>query len=156
MNNSVKKVGWSIAVCGIAFSYLSLSTPGKLVVKDDGKIVGMLHVVREHIQGKAFWVDQLVEAKKDLAYELGEPERARKFDLEMRELSRESDAEMEKFHREYPDMRPTAAQVQAEALRKQADAIESEETRLFMEKLRLERVDELRRIKRVIEHRIKA
>ena len=53
---------------------------------------------------------------------------------------------MEEMYREYPDLRLSPAKRQAEALRERADQIEQTELDRFIEKIRLERIAELRKI----------
>ncbi|WP_045856705.1 hypothetical protein [Teredinibacter purpureus] len=67
-------------------------------------------------------------------------------DREMDEILDEADESMEEFYRDYPEMRPSKAELQAEALRDRADEIEQMELVKELEQMRRERISELRKI----------
>ena len=66
---------------------------------------------------------------------------------------REFDQLMEEMYREHPEMRPSQADLQAEALRERADQIEQEEFDRLVEKMRLKRIAELRKILQLVKDR---
>ena len=140
----------SVAVI-LGVAYLYLSSPGEVVVQDNGKVAGLINQAREALQGKGFWKKQLFEVDKELVWELGEPKRNAELNREFRAMDREFEKEQEQMYREHPDMRPSAAERQAEALRERADAIEQAELERELEQCRLQQIAELRRIKRLVE-----
>ena len=147
------KILFTGIILGIA--YLCISRPGEVVVKDSGKVDGVINHARKMFQGKRFWKNQLIEIDKELKWELGEPKRKAEFDRELRLMDREFENEDKEFYREYPDMRPSAAERQAEALRERADAIEQAELDRELEKFRLQRIAELRRVRPVVQLKAK-
>lgn len=142
-----------IVLVGVILSvaYLYLSSPGKVVVQDNGEVKGLVNKTREALQGKRFWKGQLFEVNKELAWKLGEPRREAEFDQELRAMVREFEKEDEQFYRDFPDMRPSPVERHAEALRDRADALEQGELGHELEQWRLQRIAELRRIKRLVE-----
>jgi hypothetical protein len=135
----------------LSVAYLWISHSGEVVVQDSGKIAGLINQAREALQGKRFWEKQLLIVDKELEWERGEPKRKARIDREIKELDREFDKDQEQFYREYPDTRPSAAERQAEILRERADVIEQAEFERELEQWRLQRIDELQKIKRVVE-----
>ncbi len=138
MDNIVKmtkiKVFFGLAVLIVA--YLYFSSPNKVVVNKFGEVKGLVNNARYALQGKAFWKDQLREVISELQWELSEPQR-----------QANQERFREEMYRKHPDMRPfTPAERQAETLRKEADQIEHAEFYRFIEKIRLERIAELRKI----------
>jgi len=117
-----------------------------VVVDANGNIEGFINSIRASIQGKEFWKNQLKEVNSVLEWELGEPQRQAKLNREMNQMFREVDQSMEEMYREYPDMRPSAAERLAEVLRERADQIEQQEVDRYIDKIRLERIAELRNI----------
>lgn len=138
------KVG-GIAIA-VVFLFLYFSSPGKVVVDEQGKVSGLINNARSLVQGPSFWEDQLLEVNSELDWHLKEPQRQAELQRELENMSREFDRSMEEFYREYPDMEPSAAERQAEALRERADQIEQDELDRQLERLRLERIAELRNI----------
>jgi len=136
---------------GALCAYLYLSSPGKIAIDDRGKIVGLANQARETLQGKGFWENQLLEINKKLAWELGEPKRNAELNREFKEMDQELDREMEQMYREYPEMRPSASERKAEALRARADAIEDAEWDRELKQWHHEYLAELRRIKQLVE-----
>ncbi len=136
-------------------TYLFFSSPGKVVVNENGQISGVTNQAREVLHGKRFWKDQLREVVTELDWELGEPRRRAELDREFREMDREFDRTMEEMDQKYPDTRPSAAERHAEALRKRADDIEMAEMARFLEQIRLKRIAELRRIRSIVEAKAK-
>jgi sRNA-binding protein len=146
MSNTLNwgKVKIVAGLLAATFLYLYFSSPGKVVVDNNGNVKGLINNVRASIQGKEFWKNQLKEVNSELEWERNEPQRQAKLDREMNQMFRELDQSMEEMYQEYPDMRPSAAERQAEALRDRADQIEQQEFDRYLEKLRLERIAELK------------
>ena len=157
MEISSFKTKFKILFTGIILGvvYLCISNPGEVVVQDSGKVDGVINHARKALQGKRFWKNQLLEIDKELKWELGEPKRNAEWDRELRLMDREFEKEDKEFYREYPDMRPSAAERQAEALRERADAIEQAELDRELEKLRIQRIAELRKLKPVVQIKAK-
>lgn len=130
----------------VIFLYLYFSSPGKVVVDTNGEVKGLTNNIRASLQGKGFWKNQLKEVNSELEWELGEPQRQEKLDHEMNQMFRELNQSMENMYRKYPDMRPSAYERQAEALRERADQIEQQELDRYLENIRLKRIAELRSI----------
>lgn len=151
MNLQKLKIGGGLIA--LAFLYLYFSSPEKVVVDEQGNINGLINNARESIQGKAFWRNQLIKVSSKLEWELGEPQRQAKFNQKMNQMMREVNQSMEEMHQKYPDTRPSAAERQADALRERADQIERQELDRYLEKLRTERVSELRKILPIVKAR---
>lgn len=157
MNDKQQKLVLKVAagVFALLIAYIGLSSPVKVVIDEQGKIKGLVNEAREALQGKSFWETQLRLVQKEINWELGEPARKAKFDREMRQMEAEINREMREFYKEYPDMRPTSAERQAEALRERADAIEMAEIDRELEIMRRKRVAELRSIQQYLAAKLK-
>jgi hypothetical protein len=132
-------------------AYLYFSSPGKLVVDEAGDVEGLTNKARAILQGKSFWKDQLREVTSDLQQELSEPQRKAQLDREMNQGLRKFDQSMEEMYREHPDLRPSPEERLAQVLRDRADEIEQAESDRFLEKIRLKRIAELRKILPVVQ-----
>ena len=130
----------------LIFLYLNFSSPDKVVVDSSGNISGLINNLRETIQGNGFWEKQLQVAKSDLEWELSEPKRQAELDNELNQIMKETDESMEDMYREFPDMRPSKAETQAEKLRDRADEIEQQELDRELELMRQEAIIELKHI----------
>lgn len=124
-------------------------------MQKSGKVDGLINNFRKSLQGKNFWRNQLYEIDKVLDWELGEPKRRAEIDSELRQMVREFEKDERDFYKEYPDMRPSVAERRAQALRDQADAIEQAELDREIEKFRLQRIAELRKIRPFVEMKAK-
>lgn len=136
----------SSSFIALIFLYLYFSSPGKIIVDKQGNIGGMINNVRELIQGKRFWRNQLIEVNSELESKLEAPQFQAKFNPEMNQMVREIDPSLKEIYQKYPDLKPSAAERQADALRERADQIEQQELDRYLEKLRIERISELRKI----------
>ncbi len=134
------------AAIAVVFLFLYFSSPGKVVVDEQGKVRGLIDNARSWVQGSSFWEGQLLEVNSELDWHLKEPRRQAELNREMENMSREFDRSMEELYREFPDMEPSAAERQAEVLRERADQIEQNELDRQLERFRLERISELRNI----------
>jgi len=133
--------------------YVSFSSPGKVVIKESGSIAGIINIARELVQGKSFWQGQLKAITTNLNKLEAEPAETTKMNQKMESMMVESKRDDEKMYRDYPDMRPSEAERQAEALRDKADSIEQAEWDRTMEKERLEQIVSLRKIYALVENR---
>ncbi len=138
----------------LCVAYLYLSSLGKIAVDDSSKIVGLANQIRETLQGKGFWENQRLEVNKELALEIGEPKRNAELNREIKEMDQEFDRVIEQMYRENPEMRPSASERKAEALRDQADAIEDAELDRELKQWLHEYLGKLRRIKQLVEAQV--
>lgn len=144
------KLNIMIAALALAMAYVGFSSPGKVVIDERGRIKGITNEVREVLQGGSFWKDQARLVQKELDWELGEPARKAKFEREIRQLDAELDRDMRETFHKFPEMRPTPAELQAEALRDRADAIEMAQVERELEIMRRERIGELHKIQQYL------
>ena len=161
VNKFLAAVGALIVIVG----YLYLSSPGKLVVLDSGDVDGPTNQARQILQGQRFWENQLFEVNRELDDMLAWPQELAEFDREMErqsvEYKRDAELEWERFYRENPELRPTAAERKAQALRDRADElmdladdIELAQQDRELEEWRIQYVEELRRIRQLVESRL--
>lgn len=155
LSNSVSfiniKMGCGSLIAILLFLYFS--SPGNVVVDARGNINGSINRARESIQREAFWKDQLTKVNSELQWELGAPQRQMELDQEMNQMMRAIDQSMEEIYLDYPEMRPSPTQQQAESLRERADEIEQQELDLYLENFRIERISELREILPIVKAR---
>ena len=133
--------------------YLYLSSPGEVVIDQQGQIAGPMNKVRAQLQGPSFWRDQLLEAKRALESRRAAPERDKKRQARLEASLEKSKQRMEEFYKQHPKTRPSEATERAEALRERADEIEQEELDEYLEKRRLDKISNLEAIIRFIEAR---
>lgn len=156
-NKNWIKVKW-VGVCAAGaialFGYAFLSSPGSLVLSKSGEPIGLLNQLRLSIQGREFWRDQLGFARSELKRRQDEPSRKMQREKRLKELEQRLEARMESHYQKFPNSRPTNAELQADALRAEADRIEDEEFDASREAARLKRIDELVVLIRLIEDKI--
>jgi len=136
-----------------SLSYFYFSTPGEVVVQVNGEVRGVFNKFRVVLKNKQFWKNQLKEIDKELTWELTEPERTAISNQELEILEQQFKKEDEQFYRDNPDMRPSPSEIEVEKLREQADAIEQAELDKELEQYRLNRIDELYKIRKHVEAR---
>lgn len=146
-----KRLVWAAGIVAMAYGYLFLSSPTTLVVGPDGDVNGLLNVLRQKIQGQHFWKEQLVKAKVSLDWELAAPQREEERQRRMEKLSKTVDQRLEETYRQYPQMRPSPSEEEAESLRAQADLIEETETKQTMEKYRASRIEKIQHVVELLE-----
>ncbi len=141
-----------VALVGVAMllGYALLSSPDGVVVRTDGSIAGALNNARAFVQGPGFYKKQQALANAKLQKLLDEPRKKKKFDEEMRALQAEITQDLEKTYREYPALRPTDAERQAEMLRARADQLELAEMDRDLETLRLEEIRQIEQILKIL------
>jgi len=135
-------------------SYLLFSSPEKVVVDVHGDVIGVSNKSRELLQGKSFWNEQLQEIDKELAELITRPERMAKFIENIRKITQKHNQSMEEFYKKNPEIRPSAAQVKADALKREADRVEDEEIMKDVEKFRIKRIAELQKIKILVKEKV--
>jgi hypothetical protein len=138
----------------IIFIFKLTSSPGQIVVNQEGEIQGLFNMLRESVQGKRFWRDQAKEISKKLEWEVTEPERQAEWDRKTEELERELDRELEELYRDSPNLKPSRAELLAERLREEADRIEQAELDRELEQLRLEGIEDLRVLLEVVKAKL--
>lgn len=138
----------------VCIGYLGLSAPDKVVIDKKGEINGTANVLRELLQGQRFWKDQLNIAKVELAWERETPNREAMFKEDMRRLDAEFAFQMREFYRDFPEMRPSQAELQAESLRQRADVIESQQFERELAVMSRQRASELEHIEKYLVTRI--
>lgn len=138
-----------------AVMYMYYSIPNKIVVDNNGNIDSLINEIRASMQGNEFWKDQLNRINSELDWQLGGPQRQAKLVGEMNQIFGEFNQSMEETYRNHPEMRPSAAKRQAEALRERADQIEQQEFYHELEKHRLDRIKVLRNLIPLIKSRTK-
>lgn len=146
-----KNLVWAAGIVAMAYGYLFLSSPTTLVVGPDGDVNGFLNVLRQKIQGQHFWKEQLVKAKESIYWELAAPQREEERQRRMEKLSKTIDQSLEETYRQYPQMRPSPSEEEAESLRAQADLIEEAETKQTMEKYRVSRIEKIQHVIELLE-----
>lgn len=129
----------------IAFiAYILLSSPTGIGLTKLGKPNGLINVLKEAAQGQSFWQDQEKAIAKKITSLNNQPAEDAKFEKEMAVYEQESRRDDEIFYRQYPDMRPSPTEKEAEALRERADAIEEKQLKKEMEQDRLDKLSELK------------
>ena len=129
------------------------SVHADIVVNEHGEISEELNQLKAKIQGEAFWRNQLEQANLELARHLESAQKKKKFDAKISAIEARFQDRTEELYRKYPNMRPTLAEQQANALRAQADDIESRDLDAELEQRRLKRISVLRSIIKYIESR---
>lgn len=155
---TTKRIVIAIVLVLLFGAYLNFSSPGRVVVSDTGEVKGLVNILRMKLQGARFWRDQLQEVNKTLAWKLAEPERDAAFERELSQLEDEIREDEEQMYRQHPELRPTEEEQRAKALRDQADALMRQADALEMarfdreiEQFHIEKIAELRRIKKRVE-----
>ena len=148
-----KRLLWAAGIVVMAYGYLFLSSPTMLVVGADGDVNGVLNVLRLKVQGQHFWNEQLVKAKASLDWELAAPQREEERQRRVEKLSTRVDHRLEETYQQYPQLRPSPSEEEAESLRAQADLIEQAETKQTMEKYRVSRIEQIQHVVELLESR---
>lgn len=120
--------------------YLGFSSPHVLVIDDDVEPIGILNKYRSLVQGASFWENQLYILESELKKEMNAPLEMAKLQKELAELAAKN---QETIYQNFPQLRPSPAQQQANALRDWADAIERAEANAMLERMRVERIQSL-------------
>lgn len=140
-----------LAILVVVVAYLYFSSPGEVVVDEKGETVGMINKVRETLQGKEFWREQLREVDREIYNHISEPQRRAESSRDLDRALRQANQEMEEMYKKMPEARPSPAERQAEALRELADRIETAEVYRVLEVFQLERIEKLRNIRPLVQ-----
>jgi hypothetical protein len=134
------------ALMAIVVLYFSLSSPGRVVVNAQGEIQGFVNNIRETLQGNDFWKNQIREVELELERELNFPGSLAEMERDTAKMSEEFDQFNEEMYQQYPDLKPSETERQAEILRNRADQIEWAESERLMEELSQQRIAELENV----------
>lgn len=93
-------------------------------------------------------------AKAEISRWRSQPQRRQAQQRRIDDALAEVDAFMEETYQKYPQLRPSPAEMRAEALRQQADEIEWAEFEAMEEQIRLRRISELASLLTEIENRL--
>ena len=137
-------VGWVALPVAAVVAALLFGGSSTLRVREDGTIEGWLAQLRAGVQGQSFWKDQLEAVDEEITYLEAEPARDAEFQAEIRQWEAEERAQLEAMYREFPELRPSAAERRAEKLRRRADAIEH---KAWDREWEMERRRDLRRLR---------
>lgn len=127
MSSILKKAAIGLVVILALFGYLQFSHPGKLVVNSHGEIAGLQNQIREQLQGPGFWTNQMEELGLSLERLDAQIVRHRDRMAKVAEADLKIKLRMSEHYSKYPNLRPSPATMQAEALRDSADQIEQDE-----------------------------
>ena len=145
---------YAACVAAAALLYLALTDPKKVVVDEDGTILGTANVLREGIQGRAFWSTQLQLARQ----ELERLRRRAEYDADpvngLPRLQADLQRTQEELYQQQPHLRPTAATAKAQSLRDAADRVEAEQLASEVHAVRLARARSLKSIMEMVEGRL--
>lgn len=142
-----------IAAACIA-TYLGVSSPGRLVVMNNGRIDGVLNVVRSKLQAEKFWHEQLRLAERTLEWEESAPERRTIQNERLAELEKRADQRREQLYQRNILSRPSPAEQRAEELRREADKVEEEDFEVQLEQHRLKRILRLQQVIELIKRKL--
>jgi len=108
----------------LVVAYLYFSSPGEVVVNGTGEVLGLINNVRATLQGKRFWRGQLREVDSEIDKHLSDPQFMTETRRALDQVGRKTDQALEEVYKKNPEIRPSPAERQAEALRERADRIE--------------------------------
>ena len=134
-------------------AYLFIAPSKALAVRENGEVYVIHNIIREKLQGKRFWEDQLSIANRLLQYNLDAPRRDAEWDAQQTEW----DEEMKELNKAF-GYRQSPAEQKADELRKLADEIEQAEANLeldlLLEEWRIKNISRLQNIIPLIEKKI--
>jgi len=143
----------SLVIIALIITYIFTSAPSGIAVTKHGTPSGIINELKEMVQGRSFWQQQEKLIIKKIGILERQPAEDAKFEKEMALYESETRQDDKKFYKEYPDMRPSAAEQKAQHLRDQADAIEDQQFKSEMEQYRLSELNELNVLLRVVKHK---
>ena len=141
----------TLAVVLAFIVYLALSSPSHLVVSVHGDIIGITNVARAALQGRQFWQEQAQVAKAELKWTLVAPKLHAERKARIAELLKRTDQVLNEIYERHPNMNPSPAEKNAEALREEANEIEQVELDQILEQRRFKRIAELEIIIQILE-----
>lgn len=121
---------------------------------ETGAIHGALNNARAVLQGRRFWENQLKQAQLELNQRISQPALLAKHRDDLAKAMQMVDTSMDKHYAKHPELQPSKAQVEADALRERADQIEQAEFWRLAEMDRLKRITALQSILIAIEARL--
>lgn len=127
------------------------SAPSSIVIDKNGQIIGSRNELKESLQGKKFWASQKKLVEKELKAAMDAPNQEAEEYREYLKNIAESRRETNKYYQEYPELRPSAAELNAENLRQEADDIEYREMLRTFASERKKRLEELKMMQQFLE-----
>lgn len=127
----------------------TFSSPETIVIDEALAISGPINHIRAFVQSERFWKTQQNLIEKELAWYAAAPEREEALSVakeKTQEALKRAEISMEKVYARIPEARPSPAQREAKALRRQADEIEAAETRRVIDEITAKKVVRLRLI----------
>jgi hypothetical protein len=119
---------WALVVIAAIATTLSQAALGDVDLDERCEPDGLAASMYATVSPERFWSNQLKEINEELAAEQRWPEEQERLRREARQVGAEAVAEadrvMEEVYRQYPQLRPSPAQQQAETLRRMADQLE--------------------------------
>lgn len=135
----------------VVVHYLYFTSPGWVVVNQDGEIHGMTNKARATLQGKKFWRDQLHEVNREIQWEGSGSVRTSGNEQTSENPDRDAGREMERIYRRYPQFRSSYAELQAETMGGPVNQIKWMKFYSFLEEMRRQRFQELQNILPVVQ-----
>jgi hypothetical protein len=155
--NTLSKIAGISVVLALLAEYANYSSPSEIAVTDNGEISGLFNSVREQVQGKEFYKHQLVTINIELTKlqkSIQEwPTEMAKTKKEIAEIQSTAQREIEQGYREYPEIRPSASELQASELRQKADDIEFDGTMQWIERIQIQEYKRLKKIRTIVQIR---
>lgn len=133
-----------------AVHYLYFSSPGLVVVNQNGEIHGLTNKARATLQGEKFWRDQLHEVNRELRWDESGIIRDATNGRTSENTDRDANREMEKFYERYPQFRSSLAELHNEAVRGRVNQVKWIIFSGYLDELRRERSQELQIILPVV------
>lgn len=130
--------------------WLCSADPGAVVVNEQGQITNKIDTLRERIQGKRFWQDQLRFIDAEFEWRQPQPVQS----PPPVPPTQEWDHVIAKLHAEYPELKPSPTQQRINALREEADALEIAEIGRRFDEMNEQRVASLHRIRTLVVARV--
>jgi hypothetical protein len=119
---------WALVVIAAIATTLSQAALGDVDLDERCEPDGLAASMYATVSPERFWSNQLKEINEELAAEQRWPEEQERLRREARQVGAEAVAEadrvMEEVYRQYPQLRPSPAQQQAETLRRMADQLD--------------------------------
>lgn len=134
----------------VAVHYLYFSSPGWVVVNQNGDIHGLANKARATLQGEKFWRNQLQEVNREIQWDDSGILRNVAEEQTSGKRGRNANREMENYYERYPQFRSTMAELHTEAVRGQVNQVKWVQFSSFLVEKRRERFQELQNILPVI------
>lgn len=140
----VKRWLYASATIASSLAYLAFTSPSSVVIDKNGNIDGFQNEIRLVLQQNKFSLSQKHLVIKRIQLLEEEPLGDKELEKSIKELETGLDEITIQFLKDYPDAKPSKAELSAERLRKKADATEEMRFKKQMNKWRLEEIAELK------------